>query len=455
MGKYFGTDGVRGVANDGLDSTLAYRVGVATAMVLARNNGKKPLFTLGKDTRASGDMLEAALTAGICAAGADVIQLGVVPTPAVAFITKSCGADAGIVISASHNPFGDNGIKIFNGEGFKLSDETEGQIEDIIDGALPLELKTGGDIGRVVHKENEYVRNYVEYISSRSEAPIGNLKVIIDCSNGAASRTASDIFDSLPIQLELIKDHPNGVNINDSCGSTHMELLSRMVVAGGYDLGIAFDGDADRCLAVDELGNQIDGDMIMAICGDFLRREGRLKNDTIVSTVMSNLGFYEFCTERGMKIERTNVGDRYVLERMLEKGYSLGGEQSGHIIFLDDATTGDGQLAAVKLISVICASGKKVSELASEIKQYPQILINVPIKGGNPVKEALMNDEQLVAEVAEEKKNIKGRGRILVRPSGTEPLIRVMVEAREQEEAERIAKKLSNSISLRGEEINF
>lgn len=451
MGKYFGTDGVRGVVNKGLDAMLAYKVGVAAAMVLSEGRSDKPVFTIGKDTRISGDMLESALIAGLCAAGANVIQLGVVPTPAVAFITVDSASDAGIVISASHNPYEHNGIKIFNSQGFKLSDELEARIERIIDGEEELALKSSSEIGHVLNRGHEFVDRYVDHIASRTEAQIKNLKVMIDCSNGAASRTVNNVFSRFPIQLELIKDHPDGTNINDGCGSTHMDLLSRMVVAGGYDVGIAFDGDADRCLAVDELGNQIDGDAIMAVCGRFMKEKGKLRRDTIVATVMSNLGFHEYCRKNGMGVECTNVGDRNVLERMREKGYCLGGEQSGHMIFLDDATTGDGQLAAVKFLSVICASGKKVSELVADIPKYPQELINVPIEGGNAVKDALMNNETVRKEIKAEEENLGSKGRILVRPSGTEALIRVMVESLDEEIAKKTAKKLSDLIRKQGE----
>ena len=451
MGKYFGTDGVRGVVNKGLDAVLAYKVGIAAAMVLSEGRSDRPVFTIGKDTRVSGDMLESALIAGLCAAGANVIQLGVVPTPAVAFITVDSASDAGIVISASHNPYEHNGIKIFNGQGFKLPDETEARIERIIDGEEDLKLKNGSEIGHVLNRGHEFVDRYVDHIASKTEAPIKNLKVMIDCSNGAASRTVGRIFSRFPIQLELIKDHPDGININDGCGSTHMDILSRMVVAGGYDVGIAFDGDADRCLAVDELGNQIDGDAIMAVCGRFMKEKGSLRKDTIVATVMSNLGFHEYCRKNGMDVECTNVGDRNVLERMREKGYCLGGEQSGHMIFLDDATTGDGQLAAVKFLSVICASGKKVSELVADIPRYPQILINVPIEGGNAVKEALMNDEKVREMITDEEEKLGADGRVLVRPSGTEALIRVMVEASDETIAGATAKKLSDLIRKQGE----
>ena len=447
MGKYFGTDGIRGVVNNGLDANLAFRVGQAAAMVLAENtpNGK-PLFTIGKDTRISGDMLEAAIAAGLCSAGADVMLLGIIPTPAVAFITKDCEADAGIVISASHNPYEHNGIKIFNGQGFKLSDELENKIEMLIDREGNLPEKQYGDIGRVVGRGNEYIDRYVEHIVSLSEGKIARLKVMIDCSNGAATRTVNDIFGRFPIDLELIKDHPNGCNINADCGSTHIGTLSRMVVAGGFDLGIAFDGDADRCLAVDENGQLVDGDKIMAICGKAMAAEGKLAKNAIVATVMSNLGFHEFCDCNNIELCCASVGDRNVLEMMQARGYNLGGEQSGHTIFLDYATTGDGQLTAVRLLRTLSRSGEKLSTLASEIPSYPQVLKNVAIEGGNEVKKTLIDAPELQSGIEKEKALLGASGRILVRPSGTEALIRVMVEAKDDALALAVADRLTDLI---------
>ena len=447
MGKYFGTDGIRGIVNNGLDAELAFRVGKAAAMVLAENSlNKRPLFTIGKDTRISCDMLEAAITAGLCSAGADVMQLGIAPTPAVAFITTDSGADAGIVISASHNPYEHNGIKIFNSKGFKLSDELEARIEELVDSTEPLPSKLNGDVGRVVGRGHEFLDRYVEHIVSMSEGRIGKLKVMIDCSNGAATRTVDEIFGRFPLELELIKDHPDGCNINSNCGSTHIDVLGKMVVAGGFDLGIAFDGDADRCLAVDENGKLVDGDKIMAICGKAMIDEGKLNNNAIVATVMSNLGFHEYCGINDIDLHCAAVGDRNVLEMMQENGFNLGGEQSGHMIFLDYATTGDGQLAAVRFLKVISQSGKKLSELAAEIPTYPQVLLNVAIDGGNDVKKAIISDEALLAMIKEEENALGKSGRILVRPSGTEALIRVMVEAKEKETADSVAFKLTSFI---------
>lgn len=446
MGKYFGTDGIRGVANEELDALLAFRTGQAAAVVLAKNKIGKPLFTIGKDTRISGDMLESALIAGLCSAGADVITLGVVPTPAVAFLTKERGADAGIVISASHNPYEHNGIKIFNVNGFKLSDELERQIEYFIDHPEELTLKKYNEIGNVTKKNRKLVDKYISHIISCADGDISDLKVIIDSSNGAAYRTVNEIFSSFRIQLELIKDHPDGVNINRGCGSTAPEHLGKMVVAGGYDIGIAFDGDADRCIIIDETGNVVDGDKIMAICGAHMKKRGTLHKDTIVATVMSNLGFHEYTRSKGLNVECTAVGDRYVLEHMLEGGYNLGGEQSGHLIFLDNMTTGDGQLAAVKFLRILSESKKKVSELVGEIPTFPQILQNVEITGGNPTKERIMASAELAELISHFEAELGSRGRVLVRPSGTEALIRVMVEAETDDMAKNTAESLSNLI---------
>ncbi len=448
MGKYFGTDGIRGVVNQGLDAKLAFKVGQAAAVVLAERTaaGKKPLVAIGKDTRISCDMLEAAITAGLCSAGADVMPLGVVPTPAVAFIATDCRADAGIVISASHNPYEYNGIKIFNAQGFKFPDELELRIEELIDGEEPLTLKTNGDIGRVLQRGCECVEKYVEHIVAVAEGKIGRLKLMIDCSNGAATRTVNDIFSCFPLDLEIIKDHPDGCNINADCGSTHIEGLGRMVVAGGFDLGLAFDGDADRCLAVDENGQLVDGDKIMAICAKAMLAEGKLRKNALVATVMSNLGFHEYCGKNGIDLRCAAVGDRNVLEMMQENGFNLGGEQSGHMIFLDHATTGDGQLAAVRFLGVLSQSGKKLSTLAAEIPSYPQLLRNIAIEGGNAVKERIVSDETLRRLINEESAALGKRGRVLVRPSGTEALIRVMVEAAEQEAAEGAVSRICTQI---------
>ena len=358
MGKLFGTDGIRGVVNAGLDADLAYKVGLAAAQVLAaeKKPGEgKPLVTIGKDTRISGDLLKGSLIAGLCTAGADVLDLGTLPTPGVAWVTVDEGADAGIVISASHNPFEHNGIKIFNGQGYKLSDELEEKIEDVVlFGHNNVPRKTGGDIGKVSYAAEKAALDYIDHLESTITSDLAGLRILVDCANGASYTTAARLFDRFPkLQTDVINADPDGVNINDQCGSTHIDSLAAMVKAGRYDIGIAFDGDADRCLAVDELGNLIDGDQIMAACGLDRKERGVLPGDTVVATVMSNLGLHVFAREHGLKLEITDVGDRNVLERMLEQGYVLGGEQSGHMIFTDYATTGDGQLTALQVLSLL------------------------------------------------------------------------------------------------------
>ena len=447
MGKLFGTDGIRGVVNAGLDADLAYKVGLAAATVLARKKGGKPLVTIGKDTRISGDLLKGSLISGLCTAGADVLDLGTLPTPGVAWVTVDEEADAGIVISASHNPFEHNGIKIFNGKGFKLSDELEEKIEDIVlFGSNNVPMKTGADIGKVSYSAPKASEDYIDHLESTIDSTLGGLRILVDCANGAASATAARLFDRFSkLRTDVINADPDGVNINDQCGSTHMDALAALVKAGHYDMGIAFDGDADRCLAVDELGNLIDGDQIMAACGLDMKSKGQLPGGTVVATVMSNLGFHVYAKEHGMELECTDVGDRNVLERMLEKGYALGGEQSGHMIFLEHATTGDGQLTALKILALLKESGKKASEVFSACPRYPQVLINVPV-ADNDVKKAAMASPLLAQAVQREEEALAGEGRVLVRPSGTEALMRVMVEAKTQEAAQETAQRLAGLI---------
>ena len=447
MGKLFGTDGIRGVVNAGLDADLAYKVGLAAATVLAKKKGGKPLVTIGKDTRISGDLLKGSLISGLCTAGADVLDLGTLPTPGVAWVTVDEEADAGIVISASHNPFEHNGIKIFNGKGFKLSDELEEKIEDIVlFGSNNVPMKTGADIGKVSYSAPKASEDYIDHLESTIDSTLGGLRILVDCANGAASATAARLFDRFSkLRTDVINADPDGVNINDQCGSTHMDALAAMVKAGHYDMGIAFDGDADRCLAVDELGSLIDGDQIMAACGLDMKSKGQLPGGTVVATVMSNLGFHVYAKEHGMELECTDVGDRNVLERMLEKGYALGGEQSGHMIFLEHATTGDGQLTALKILALLKESGKKASEVFSACPRYPQVLINVPV-ADNDVKKAAMASPLLAQAVQREEEALAGEGRVLVRPSGTEALMRVMVEAKTQEAAQETAQRLAGLI---------
>lgn len=447
MGKLFGTDGIRGVVNAGLDGELAYQVGLAAATVLAKaKQGGKPLFTIGKDTRISSDLLEAALIAGLCSAGADVLRLGVLPTPGVAFATVRNQADAGIVISASHNPFEHNGIKIFNGQGFKLSDQLENEIEDIILNGVEVPRRTGGDIGKVTDADLRESEAYIDHLVSTVSTDLGGLHILVDCANGAASATAQRMFDRFDaLQSDIINADPNGTNINNGCGSTHIDQLAAMVKAGDYDLGIAFDGDADRCLAVDENGVLIDGDQVLAICGTDLMSRGALPHNTIVATVMSNLGLRVFCKEHGLTMGITPVGDRNVLEEMERGGFALGGEQSGHTIFRQYATTGDGELTALQLLDVIHKTGKKPSELAGMCQRYPQTLVNVKV-ATKEKKEEIMAAQVLKDAIAQAEAKLSGAGRVLVRPSGTEPLVRVMVEAKEQAEAEKVANDLANLI---------
>ena len=446
MGKLFGTDGIRGVVNAGLDADLAYKVGLAAAQVLTKEGNHKPLVAIGKDTRISSDLLEGALIAGLCSAGADVLHLGVIPTPAVAWITVDNNADAGIVISASHNPFEHNGIKIFNGQGFKLSDALEGEIEDIILSGKEVPLKTHGDIGRVIYADQKEREDYIDHLASTVTSDLGGMRILVDCANGASSATAARLFDRFPeLHTDVINADPDGVNINNGCGSTHLDKLCTMVKAGGYDLGLAFDGDADRCLACDEMGNEIDGDQIMAVCGQDLMSRGELPGNAVVATVMSNLGLHVFCREHGIQLLCTDVGDRNVLEKMEECGYVLGGEQSGHMIFRRYATTGDGQLTALQLLALLHASGKKASELVADCKRYPQLLVNVAV-ADKAKKAEIMANADLKAAIAQQEARLAGDGRILVRPSGTEALIRVMVEAKDEETAKSCAHELANLI---------
>ena len=445
MGTLFGTDGIRGIANETLDNVLAYRVGQATAYQLFEAKGSRPLVAVGKDTRISSDMIEAALSAGLCAGGAHVVQLGVVPTPAVAYLTVSNHADAGVVISASHNPYEYNGIKIFSAQGFKLNDDLEEAIERMVLARGPIPVKSGGDLGQI-YNGHHALEGYTYHLLSTVTPDLSDLRVLIDCANGSASKTARRIFSRFNMDVAYINDQPNGVNINDHCGSTHLEMLSQRVVSGCYDLGIAFDGDADRCLVVDEKGNCVNGDQIMAICAKVLKEQGKLRNNGFVATVMSNLGLHKFAENEGMNLLCSAVGDRNVLELMREKGMVLGGEQSGHIIFLDHMTTGDGQLAALQFLQIVSHAMIPVSKLAAKVPQYPQALLNVTAPHAKAEKEALIASEGVRQAVAEGEKMLGGDGRILLRPSGTEALIRVMVEAGTQETAQTVAQMVARSV---------
>ena len=446
MGKLFGTDGIRGVVGETLTAELAYRVGQAITIVLTEQKGSAPTITIGKDTRISSDMLESALMAGICAMGGSVMPFGTIPTPAVAFLTVQEEADAGIVISASHNPYEHNGIKIFGAQGYKLSDEMEEKVEDIVLSKESLPVKTRDQIGMRLHGMRQMKSDYIDHLLSTVDCDMRGLRVLVDCANGAASATAPGLFGKLPLHADFIFDKPDGININNGCGSTHMETLCRGVVAGKYDLGIAFDGDADRCLLVDEKGSVIDGDKVLAVCGRSMRRRGILNGDAIVATVMSNLGLHEFCRKGDYRLVCTDVGDRHVLEKMIECGYMIGGEQSGHTIFREFATTGDGELTALQFIQAYCEVGVPASELVSCCAQYPQELINVPVSAVGGAKERIMADDRLWEQVRSQEEALNGEGRILVRPSGTEALIRVMVEAKTVETAHTVAQALADFI---------
>ena len=443
MGKLFGTDGIRGIVGETLTADMAYRVGQAVATVLAEEKQGQPEITIGKDTRISSDMLESALIAGICSVGGNVVPLGVIPTPAVAFLTVQRGADAGIVISASHNPYEHNGIKVFNSQGYKLPDETEARIETLILGETPIAEKTGSEIGTMIRGLKEAREQYIEHLLSTIDDDLAGLRICVDCANGAASSTAPELFSHFSkARVDIMHAVPNGVNINNHCGSTHLESLGQSVVNDGYDIGVAYDGDADRCLMVDEKGHVIDGDKIMAVCAMDMRTKGKLDGNAIVATVMSNLGLHEFCGKENIHLVCTDVGDRHVLEKMLECGYRIGGEQSGHMIYTEYATTGDGQLTSLQFLQILRRSGKKASELVSCCAQYPQVLINVPVSPQRGVKEQIMASEELRAAVKEQEALLGDEGRILLRPSGTEALIRVMVEAKTEEMANAYAETL-------------
>lgn len=441
MGKLFGTDGVRGIANTELTNEMAYKLGRAGAFVLTKECAHKPRILVGMDTRISGDMLESALVSGICSVGAHAVLAGIVPTPAVAYLVRAYGLDAGVVISASHNPVEYNGIKFFNGRGYKLKDELEAEIEDLIARDLAeIPLPTGENIGTKSVAEDA-LDDYVSFILQACPGRLDGLKVAVDCANGAAFEAAPLALFQLGAEVSVIHHEPDGTNINQNCGSTHLEDLQAFVREVGADIGIAFDGDADRCLAVDENGALIDGDKILAICGLDMKARGTLKQDVIVGTVMSNLGFVLMGREHGIEIIQAPVGDRYVLEEMRKNGYNLGGEQSGHIIFLDHNTTGDGLLTAVKLLSILREKGQRASELASVMEVLPQVLVNAKVR--NSRKNEFMNVPAIKDAVERVAERFDQDGRVLIRPSGTEPLIRVMIEGKDLELMQREAEALA------------
>lgn len=441
MGKYFGTDGVRGVANSELTPELAFKLGRFGGYVLTKDK-ERPKVLIGRDTRISGHMLEGALVAGLLSIGAEVMRLGVISTPGVAYLTRALGAEAGVMISASHNPVQDNGIKFFGPDGFKLSDEQEAEIEALIDkeeDTLPRPI--GGDLGQV----SDYFeggQKYLQFLKQTVDEDFTGLHIALDCAHGATSSLATHLFADLDADVTTIGTSPNGLNINDGVGSTHPEKLAEVVKEKGADVGLAFDGDGDRLIAVDENGQIVDGDQIMFICAKHLKEQGMLKHDTVVSTVMSNLGFYKGLEALGIQSVQTAVGDRYVVEAMKKDDYKLGGEQSGHIIFLEHNTTGDGLLTALQLVNIMKLTGKKLSELAAEMEKFPQMLVNVKVSD----KHAVMENENIKATIASVEEEMAGDGRILVRPSGTEPLVRVMAEAPTEDLCRQYVEKIANVV---------
>ncbi len=447
MARLFGTDGVRGVANTELTPELAMALGKAGACVLTEP-GKRPLILIAKDTRISGDMLEDAISAGILSMGGDVIKAGVLPTPGVAYMVRKLHADAGVVISASHNPYEYNGIKFFNSEGFKLDDALEDEIEAMVSGKKEIPAgPSGSGLGRIRHGEKPAAEIYGEFVRSTAGVRLDGMKLVLDCANGAASAIAEDVFAALGADVTVICNEPDGININDGCGSTHTEKLCRKVIEEKADIGLAFDGDADRLIAVDETGTPVDGDRVISICAKLLQEEGTLKNDTVTVTVMSNLGFHKRAEELGMKVDITAVGDRYVLESMRKTGCVIGGEQSGHIIFLQHSTTGDGMIAALQLLRACVRSGRPLSELAAEMTIYPQVLKNAKVKNEN--KYNYMNDAEVRAAIEAAEKKMAGEGRVLIRPSGTEPLVRVMLEGSDTDKIENLAAEIAELIEAR------
>lgn len=440
MGKYFGTDGIRGIANTELTPEFTLKLGRILGNHLKSKN-TRPKVLIGRDTRISGELLESALIAGLVSSGADVLTLGVITTPGVAYLTKSLDVDAGIMISASHNPVQDNGIKIFSHSGYKLSDSEEEEIENLIDLADELPRPIAGEIGRIEDFQMGS-QKYVNFIKGTVGQKLTGLKIVLDCANGASSALAPQLFADLDADIVTVSSNPDGININHNCGSTHPEALAKEVVKHEADLGFAFDGDCDRLIAVDHTGAIIDGDHIKFIVGQYLNENGLLKKGTVVSTVMSNLGFYHAIEENGLHSVQTKVGDRYVLEEMLKNDYNFGGEQSGHLIFLDYGTTGDGMLSAVQLAKIVAEKEKSLADLAKAMPKYPQLLKNLRVEDKN----AMMTNEAILKVIAEVEAEMSGEGRVLVRPSGTEPLVRVMVEAKTQELCESYVERILNVV---------
>ncbi|WCK54809.1 phosphoglucosamine mutase [Aneurinibacillus sp. Ricciae_BoGa-3] len=444
MGKYFGTDGVRGVANTELTPELAFKLGRCGGYVVTKNSiNERPKVVVGRDTRISGQMLERSLISGLQSIGAEVIRLGVISTPGVAYLTRVLDADAGVMISASHNPVEDNGIKFFGGDGFKLLDEKELEIERLIDAqADELPRPVGGSIGSALNYK-EGAQKYMQFLKTTVSNRFDKLKIVVDCANGAASSLAAPLFADMEADVITLACNPDGLNINRECGSTHPENLQKAVVQHGANVGLAFDGDADRMIAVDEKGNIVDGDFVMAICAKAWKKAGRLKKDTVVSTVMSNIGFYRAMEDAGIETRQTAVGDRYVMEEMTRGGYNIGGEQSGHIIFLDYNTTGDGLLTGLQLLDVLAADGRPLSELASAtMRQFPQILVNVRVAD----KSKLEGNTGVLAAIQEIEEKLGRDGRVLVRPSGTEPIVRVMAEGPDEEQLKVYVEQIADVV---------
>lgn len=441
MARLFGTDGVRGIANEELTPVLAMQLGQAGAYVLTKENKHKPTIMVGCDTRVSGDMLANALMAGACSVGANCIFVGVIPTPAVAYLTQKYKVDAGVVISASHNAVEFNGIKFFDGNGYKLPDALENEIEELIYNNLPgIKFPIGTGVGKIKYRTDareEYINHAIQTVNVN----LSGMKIVVDCAEGASFYTSVEALKELGGEVVAIHNNPDGTNINANCGSTHMAELQARVVYEKAKVGLAFDGDADRLLAVDENGKVIDGDQILAIIGRHLKNQGKLKNDTIVATIMSNLGFFLMGKENGIAIEQTKVGDRYVLERMREIDANLGGEQSGHIIFLDENSTGDGLLSALHLLQVMVDTGQSLSELAQVMDVLPQALVNAKV--ANHKKERYMEYSEIAQSIKKLEEKYAGEGRVLIRPSGTEPLVRVMIEGKDFKMIEQDAKKLA------------
>ena len=432
--RLFGTDGVRGIANEDLSCELAMQIGMAGAQVLT-SEVHNPRILVGRDTRRSGDMLAAALMAGICSVGGDVIDVGVIPTPAMAYLVRLYEADAAVMVSASHNPMEYNGVKWFNGQGFKLSDALEDEIERLIK-ASAFQRPVGEEVGHIINARRAR-EEYKEFLISSATTRFDGITVVLDCANGASSGIAAEVFSALGANVIPRADEPDGSNINDGCGSTHPERLQELVTESGADVGFAFDGDADRVIATDERGNIVDGDRILGMCAKVMHDAGSLHGDTLVVTVMSNIGLKQYMRNIGIHVAETAVGDRYVLECMLEGGYSLGGEQSGHVIFLDQNTTGDGMLTAIQVLNILKSSGKRMSALAGDVPIYPQILVNVLVE--NSRKAEAMQDEELQEKIRQIGEHLGNSGRILVRASGTEPLIRIMLEGQNEDELEELA----------------